>query len=264
MPSIKSDLTNKTFASTGGLREFEVPDDSGYHQEQQTVEPQGIDFDEIDSVRAARGLPALDEPTKHAMLASLAEQQGGMPPRRPVSAPPLASQSSVTPTRVLRQQSIQDLAEFERKVADAKKERATGRQKLSRAAKDRIEALCGMSRGLKEVDIDGQKYLLKTLKGIEQREALVAIMQFDGNIELPYESRKQVLARALIQVAGADIELFLGDSSMEAKLEFIDLLEDPVLTKLYSVYLELVTETQSKYAVKNEKDAQEVADSLKK
>jgi len=227
------------------MRELEVPDETGY-------EEASIDFDAIDNMRAERGLPPLDLKTKKAMLASQLQSKVEQPKQ----------QLKFTSTEP--EMSVQKLAEFEHTIASARRDKVSGVERLSPAAKRRIEALCGMSRGTREVDIDGNKFVLRTLRGKEQRQAIVEASKFDGTPHAAFEIRKQLLGRALVQVAGTDVELFLGDGSIEARLALIDELEEPTLLKLYSDYLDLAQETQNKYFVKTEAEAKEVIEELKK
>jgi hypothetical protein len=136
--------------------------------------------------------------------------------------------------------------------------------RLSMAAKARIDMLCGISRPVRECEVDGQKYVLKGLKTKENREALLAASAFDGTIESPFEVRKQLLARSLVSAGGADIDMLLGDGSMEARLELIDELPDEVATKLFDEYNKLCEETRAKYFPKTEAEAAEVISDLGK
>lgn len=236
MPKISSDLTSKSYAGPS-IQEFNIPDESEHNH------PPAVDFEALDAQRQARGLPALDEATKRALYASQAQEKAH---------------------KHVPEEPIKHLADFERQMGEVKRAKQTGRERLTASAKARIEALCGMSQGLREVSIDGNKYLLRTLKGKEHRAAIVAASEFDGSAHAAFEVRKQLLARAIAQVADYDVELFLGDDSVEARLEFVDELDEPVLIKLYSEYLDLAQSTQNKYFVKTEADAKEVMEDLKK
>lgn len=225
MAGIKSDITNKQFASSG-FTELEVPDES---QEVSEAELQAMN-----AHLASRGFPPI----------------GGQVQGRPVEARKPASDES--------------LEELESKMAVARKAKVTGRVRLTDSAKRRVEILCGLFKNTKEVDIDGNVFVLKVLKGKEIKQALVEASAFSGSVELPFETRKQFLARSLSQVAGTDIEMFLGDNSLEARLEFIEELDEPVLGALYGGYLTLVEESNKKYAIKTEDEAKEVTSDLKK
>ena len=156
------------------------------------------------------------------------------------------------------------IAEMERKVAEARKAKLTGKERLSDQAKRRIEMLCNMSRMTRDVTIDGNVYSLRTLKSKELQEVINASAKYDGNINITFETRKQFLVRGLYKVAGTDISDFLNDDSVEAKLEFLDYLEESVVARLYSEFQKLTVESEEKYGIKTEKDAKEVYEDLKK
>lgn len=234
MPKFDSPITNKT-VNSAPLQEFSVPDESQGSS--------SIDFDAIDKHRVDRGLPPLDDNTKRAMYANQMQNKIAPPPSIPVGP---------------------SFEELERQVAETKKAQYAGNQRLNDAARKRIDMLCGASRGTCDVDIDGNKYTLRTLKSKEHRAAIVAAAAWDGSAHAAFEIRKQLLARAIIQVTGYDLGLFIGDNSIEARLEFVDELEEPMLNKLYSEYLNMVQETQNKYFPQTEAQVKEVMEDLKK
>jgi hypothetical protein len=235
---IKSSLTNKSFPSQK-LREFEVPDESG--NESRSFESQNeLGIDQINALMKERNMPPLDASVVSAFNARQAASRGHQAPQQ------------------------EDFAAFEKKVSEARKAKITGKDKLSSSAKQRIEMLCQMSRASRSVDIDGNIFVLQTLKGKEQRSAILDASAFDGSLESPFEVRRQLLARSIVEIAGTEVELFLGDSSFEAKLEFIEELDEAVLIRLFNEYQILVREVRDKYTIKSDADAKEVVDSLKK
>lgn len=243
MPSIKSDLTNKNFAG-GAMRQFDVPDED---------DDQGPDIAELNKRMADRGLPPVDEATVRQMYAmqqgaGSGGDGGGRGGNRP--KPP--------PTET------ENLYETERVIKEARVAKLHGKTRLSEGARRRIEMLCGLTRSTRTADLDGTTFSLRTLKNKEMRDALLLASQFDGTVESPFEIRKQLLARSLYEVAGTDITLFLGDSSLDAVYEFLDEIDETLLTRLYSEYLRLVDEASKKFAIKNEADAKEVVEELKK
>lgn len=239
MAKIKSDLGTQTFASRSGMRTVEIPDEEEGHTHTYESSDDGFTMEAINARLRERGMPLIDENAYKAFQAQAARQNV-----------PTGPQPS--------------FGEMEQQLSEAKRLKASGRQRLSDAAKKRIELLCGIAKNSREFEMDGNTYVVRTLKNKEFREALMAASVFDGTVELPFETRKQILARALVQVAGTDIELFLGDSSLEAKLEFIDECDDRMLNKFYNEYLLLVEEVNKKYALKSEADAKEVAADIKK
>ena len=158
----------------------------------------------------------------------------------------------------------QDPAEVERQIRQAREDRKAGRERLDAGAKRRIEMLVGMVRGTRHVDIEGNVFVLKTLRSKEMSDALMAASEFDGTVRSPFEIRKQLLARSISQVAGVDIEQFIGSFDIDAKCEFIDLMDESLLNRLYEEYLSLVRESKAKYAVKTEAEVKEVLEDLKK
>jgi hypothetical protein len=162
------------------------------------------------------------------------------------------------------QSSLQNIADLERKVQEAKRARSNGKERLSETAKRRIEMLCGMSRMDKEVEIDGNIYSLRTLKSKEIQEAINICIKYDGSVDLSFETRKQFLARSLYKVANTDISDFLNDNSIEARLEFFDCMEESVLSRLYSEYTKLVAESDLKYSIRKESELKELVEDLKK
>ena len=154
-------------------------------------------------------------------------------------------------------------ADFERQVKQAKLARQ-GKERLNDGARRRIEMLVGMTQTIREVVIGENTFSLQTLKAKEMREAMMIASEFDGTIQSPFEIRRQLLARSLRQVAGVDIEQFVGSTSLEARLSFVDEQDDTLLNRLYEEYLTLTREAKDKYAIKTEKDAKGVIEDLKK
>lgn len=237
MATIKSDLTSKKYPQSS-MRQFEVSDESeevyDYSQDEGPP-PDGaqMDVQAINARLASRGLPPLDQ----------------------------AGAKAAETRQNIKQESVR---EYEQKVSDARKVKASGKERLTDSARRRIEMLCGMLRCTKEVTIDGNVFVLRTLKGKEIREAVVAASAFDGTVELPFESRKNILGRSLVQVGGVDVELFLGDDSLEARMEFLEELDEPILERIHAGYVQLVAETEAKYTVKTDADAKEVISDIKK
>lgn len=239
MPKLDSTLTSKTFTATA-IPQFDVPDES-----QAIQDSAPIDFEAIDIQRQSRGLPPLDDKTKRAMYASMQQEEP-------------------TPETKAKVPTVQHLHDFERKVDESRRAKNSGQERLSVAAKKRIESLCEMSRATKTVELDDNTYVLQTLKGKEHRAAIVAAAAFDGSAHAAFEVRKQLMARSIAKISGYDVELFLGDDSIEARLEFVDELPEALLIKLYSEYLEMAQGAQNKYFIKTEAEVKEVMADLKK
>jgi hypothetical protein len=157
------------------------------------------------------------------------------------------------------------LADMEREVSRLRAQKARGQIPLNDGARIRIEQLIGYTRLTRDVKIDENNvYVLQSLKGKEYRQAILEASAFDGTVEGPFELRKQLLARSLCSVAGIEISQFLGDASLEARLAFIEEIEDTLLNRLFDEYSELKKECVSKYGIPTAEAAKEVAEDLKK
>ena len=225
MPKFDSPIGSKQFQGQP-MREFSVPDDSGYDQppprQARYAQEQMPEFDE----RAMREFQSQTQPTS-----------GG---------------------------SVREMTDIEKNIHAAKKAKREGKERLSDGAKRRIEMLIGMIRLTRDVDLDGQMYKLQTLTSQELRDAVVASAEFDGSVQFIFETRKQLLARALTMVSGVEIDQFLHSNDLEDRLYFIELLDHALLTRLYTEYVSLSKEAQDKYNPKTEEQAKEVVADLKK
>lgn len=157
-----------------------------------------------------------------------------------------------------------DPMEIEREIRAAKEARRTGKERLNEGARKRIEILVGMTRSTHQFEIEGNLFVLQTLRSKEMRDAIIAAAAFDGTVQGPFEIRRQLLARSLVQVAGVDIAQFVGSDLLEDKLDLIDNLDHAMLNRLYDEYTNMVIESRNKYALKTEEDAKEVVEDLKK
>ena len=159
---------------------------------------------------------------------------------------------------------MQDDLEIEKEIRAAREARRTGKERLNDGAKRRIEMLVGMTRSTREVDLEGNKFILQTLRSREMREAILAASEFDQTVQAPFEMRRQLLSRSLNQVAGVDVAQFVGSDSLDARLALIDDLDEALLNRLYDEYLLLARESREKFSVKTKDEVKELADDLKK
>jgi len=252
MNKVKSDLTNKNFGAghKGGFRTIEVTDESDqlYDYSQDQGPPPNLEGADLETVNAhlrSRGLP----PIESARLKAQARQPQARQPE---------------PVRQAEDVPMEEFNEIDNQIRYARKVKSSGKERLSEGAKNRIETLCDMFRKTKEVEIEGQVFVLRTLKGKEIKQALMASAAFDGTVELAFESRRQFLARSLTHVAGNEIGMFLGDNSIEAKLEFIEELDEPIIARLNAEYAALDKLSKDKYKFQSAADADEVSADLKK
>lgn len=229
MSSFESPLGKKKFGGSQ-MREIDVPDESGYSE--------GPPMENDEPVVRRRPIPQVNADQIRDFQAKMQREE------MPVYE--------------------QDPAEVERQIRQSREDRRSGRERLDAGAKRRIEMLVGMTRITRSVDLEGHIFVLKSLRSKEMREALMYASEYDRTIQSPFEIRKQLLARSIVQVAGVDIDQFLGTSDIEAKYDFIDLMDESLLNRLYNEYLALVREAGEKYAVKTEDDVKEIVKDLKK
>lgn len=229
MTSFESPLGKKKFGGSQ-MREIDVPDESGYSG--------GPPMEDGEPVVRRRPVPQVNTDQIRDFQARMQREE------MPVYE--------------------QDPAEVERQIRQSRLDKKSGKERLDAGAKRRIEMLVGMTRATREVEIEDNVFLLKTLRSKEMREALIAASEFDGTIQFPFEIRKQLLSRSIIQIAGVEIEQFIGSNETDAKCEFIDLMDEFLLNRIYNEYLILVRETSVKYAVKTENDVKEIVNDLKK
>lgn len=154
--------------------------------------------------------------------------------------------------------------ELEQKIIQARRDKAAGIERVSDQAKKRIEMLTGIGRLNKDVVLEDRTFSLRTLKAKETKDASMAILKCDTQLEAGFESRRQQVARAIYQIDGREIDLVLGNDSLEIRLEFIDNLEESVLGKLFDEFAALKTESSNKYSIKTSEDVKEVSEDLKK
>jgi hypothetical protein len=224
MPSYDSPIGGKRFSGPA-LREIDIPDESGYSQ-------QPIDREQINAARRRAGGPPVDE-------------------------------NAIRDFQARMQQDQDSPAELERQIQEAREIRK-GKERLNDGARKRIEMLLGMTRSSRSFTIDGNTFELQTLQSKDMREAMAAASEYDGTIHSPFEIRRQLLARSLSFVAGVEVAQFIGSTSLDARLAFIDELDESLLNRFYDEYLELVKDARKKYAIKSNEEANEVIDDLKK
>lgn len=158
----------------------------------------------------------------------------------------------------------EDSMEIERQIRAAREAKRSGKERLNDGAKRRIEMLIGMTRSIREVIIENNKFVFQTLNSKEMREAILLASAFDHTVQSPFEVRRQFLARSLTHIAGIEVAQFVGSNNLEDRLELIDNLDESLLNRLFEEYSLLVQESREKFSIKSVEDIKEVAGDLKK
>lgn len=237
MPKIDSQITGtKQIPQSANqpMRDFTVPDESGFHQHP-PIPPQ----------QRRTTYETTQQPSQFDPEALRAFEREIMP------KPPNPN-------------VVRELNDVEQKIFEAKKAKREGKERMSEGAKRRLEMLIGMTRLTKTIDIGGSTFSLQALKNIETREALVAAAEYDGTVQFSFEYSKQLLARSLTMIAGVEFEQFIASQELEAKLDFVEELPQALFTRLYNEYVSLDAEARDKFAVKTEEQVKEVVADLKK
>lgn len=137
-------------------------------------------------------------------------------------------------------------------------------KRISSSTKERIEFLSNIGRASQDVLVDGVTFSLKTLKGAESREVMYIIGSRENKIEQFYESIVQTLARSIYKIDGQDIDLVLNSNKLSDYIDFVSNLDDSVQIFLYQHYADLDKKNKDKFSIKNDKEAEEVIDGIKK
>ncbi len=139
----------------------------------------------------------------------------------------------------------------------------TGGVPIQPEAKERVEFLAGLGRMTKDVSIAGTVFSIRTLKARENRESIFAAAQV-SRVETLFEGRCQQLARAIYKIDNVDIFYVLGTDELEARLHYVEELDENVANYLYDEFGSLNNEAVKKYGLKSEADVKEIVDEVKK
>ncbi len=169
-----------------------------------------------------------------------------------------------TYTSSMKSFEIEDPMSLEEEIAEQRRLRASGKEKIDAGFKSRIEALLGMTVLTEEVSFGKVSFILKTLKTNETRQAFKTVLDFKDSLEFDLELRRQFLARAIIKVNDLDLDLFMGSNTLEARLEFVDNLENSLQTALFNAYDKLQKKSEEFYGLKSKEDVEELAKEIKK
>jgi hypothetical protein len=156
-----------------------------------------------------------------------------------------------------------DVSEVEADYRAARRAKVTGQSPLTEYGRERVEVLTGLGRKTKAVTVEGVTFLLRTLSGKEQRSCVAAANKVP-TIEALFEGRKHQLAYAIIQVDGQDLDLVLGTNDFNAKLSFIEEMEENIIDHIYDKFSDLNAEVKKQFAPKSDKEVQEVVEDIKK
>ena len=209
-------------------------------------------------------MPSFDSPIGRKKITGQAMREFDVPDESEQSSQVRFRENPASYEAVPKQMNVSSDEELEREIQYAREVKRTGREKLNDGAKRRIEMLIGMTQTTRQFSIGDNVFILRSLKSKEMKDALLAVSEFDGTIQAPYEMRRQILSRSLTHVANVEIDQFIGSNTLESKMSFIDELDESLLGRIYDEYVLLSKESRDKFAIKNDQDAEEVVENLKK
>ncbi len=142
------------------------------------------------------------------------------------------------------------------------------RERVSPQAKSRLEYLAGIGRIRDDFEVDGVKFSLQSLKSGALEEILDAAINLGENIsagKFNLEIRKQTLARSLYAIDNLPIEEVIGSNNFKDKLLLIEEFDENIVELMHKKYQKnIINVANKKFAIKDEKDAQEVIEDIKK
>ena len=139
--------------------------------------------------------------------------------------------------------------------------RSRAEERMEPGAKRRTEILLGLGRGTKDVTIDNITFSLRTLKNIEWKEAIKAVAIAELAVEQAYEMRAQILSRSIFAIDGQPVEMVIGSNN---KVDFVQNLDEAVVSYLYDIYNNLVAENRAKFNLNTAEGVQEAVEEIKK
>lgn len=149
-------------------------------------------------------------------------------------------------------------------IQATRKATLTAAKRINPAAKERIEVLTGLGRCRDVVEFESVSFSIQSLKGGEMREVACLANNALNAVDSYFEARNQTLARSIYAIDGQPVNVVLGTNKLEDILTWIDNMDESLVEYIHNHYLEMVKNNRYKFAIKNDKDAKEVAEEIKK
>lgn len=128
-------------------------------------------------------------------------------------------------------------------------------------AKNRIDFLLGLKKKTSEVEVEGVKFVLKTLKHAEYQDIFSSLSKMTdvNNLVISLEMQIQTLARSITHIDGIPTMVVLNVESIEDVIECLREFENDVIEQLHDEFKKL----KSSVEVTKEEE-REVTENLKK
>lgn len=149
-------------------------------------------------------------------------------------------------------------------IQTARKIAVAAARRISPVAKERIEILTGLGRCRDKIEFEGVSFSIQSLKAGEMRD-IVRISNSASNASDSYfEARLQTLARAIYEIDDQPLFVVLGSNKLEDVITWLEDMDENLVEFIHNHYLDMVKKNRTKFVIKDEKDAAEVAEEIKK
>lgn len=165
---------------------------------------------------------------------------------------------------IQEEQRLASKSEEVEAIQTARRAAIAAARRISPVAKERIEILAGLGRCREKVEFEGVSFSIQSLKSGEMRD-IVRISNNAVNASDSYfEARLQTLARAIYEIDDQPLSVVLGSNKQEDVLAWLEDMDENLVEFIHNHYLDMVKKNKTKFVIKDEKDAAEVAEEIKK
>lgn len=165
---------------------------------------------------------------------------------------------------IQEEQRLASKSEEVEAIQTARRAAVAAARRISPVAKERIEILAGLGRCRDKVEFEGVSFSIQSLKSGEMRD-IVRISNNAVNASDSYfEARLQTLARAIYEIDDQPLSVVLGSNKQEDVLTWLEDMDENLVEFIHNHYLDMVKKNKTKFVIKDEKDAAEVAEEIKK
>lgn len=149
-------------------------------------------------------------------------------------------------------------------IQNARRAAMAASKRISPVAKERIEILAGLGRCRDKVEFEGVSFSIQSLKSGEMRDIVRISNNAQNASDSYFEARLQTLARAIYEIDDQPLSVVLGSNKLEDILTWLEDMDENLVEFIHNHYLDMVRKNKSKFVIKDEKDAAEVAEEIKK
>jgi Mg/Co/Ni transporter MgtE len=112
---------------------------------------------------------------------------------------------------------------------------------VSSKARNRIEVLLGLKRKTKEVEVEGVKFTLKSLKHSEYQEIFNSLSKMSdaNNFVVSLELQIQSLSRSITHIDSIPVESVLNAESVDDVIEYFREFDNELIEQLYNEFKSL-------------------------